>query len=556
MMETFIQVRQAGNLSCGAQLLCYRLVWFVRCWFYHFDTSLHESILAMIIGMLEPSHGSDVVVLMETVQLIETALDQGFQSDMLATRLIELMQGIARVATSLEDGDLQGTVVKVISKLIITMDAHLVPMLEQLTMLFVSLWDQSEQSSPIRPALLDALTQMVKATSSSGGISLEIQSMLLPIVAYALSGLEESTADYLSKEGVLLWLTILRNSHTGYTDGLDEVLPIALDGLFNRQGLSDGEITHLCNIMRVCESYAIIGGKDCLMKHATIFHQVFTKLIGEVAPKAVSFVMRPFEAFFLTCAPEIIMFLEQSELLVAILKPCLAAMTNLPLLVHHLEKKKEMELAMIPHLTLIARIILVNPSSIMTGITSILQEIDFTEMKANGIDENIVVKELVGMMLDKFDQVGYSEAGMWRRRLWCLALLSLYPSQVAVYDGFSQVFHIASLVIAEQCSSEGKAEILTLPSLMLLGDEGKNNRHDLLSSFSLDDFDLINEYENSPRGADITGSEPALAPLVQSYTALLQQDCVLNNPLEATVEQTCNAMRDALGDEKFTSLIN
>ena len=58
----------------GCQILRMRLVWLLRCWFYHFEEEHHEQILQLIAAMLDPAHGSDKVVLLETVKLGEVVL--------------------------------------------------------------------------------------------------------------------------------------------------------------------------------------------------------------------------------------------------------------------------------------------------------------------------------------------------------------------------------------------------------------------------------------------------------------------------------------------------
>lgn len=46
----------------------------------------------------------------------------------------------------------------------------------------------------------------------------------------------------------------------------------------------------------------------------------------------------------------------------------------------------------------------------------------------------------VGQMTGLFDSAGYSAAGVWRRRLWAMALLKLLPSANSGVKNLDQVF--------------------------------------------------------------------------------------------------------------------
>jgi hypothetical protein len=57
---------------------------------------------------------------------------------------------------------------------------------------------------------------------------------------------------------------------------------------------------------------------------------------------------------------------------------------------------------------------------------------------------------------------------MWRKRLWCLALLSVYPVQdMTILQWFPEVIHVVDNVICEEISEEGQARVTSMASSML-----------------------------------------------------------------------------------------
>jgi hypothetical protein len=139
----------------------------------------------------------------------------------------------------------------------------------------------------------------------------------------------------------------------------------------------------------------------------------------QVAARAVPYVLRPLEAFFLSCPQDTAHFLIQSGLILPILYPCLAAVAAVKEM-KVLEAYEEADVAVVSYLSVVARLALYGPqfltqavqaiiSSPVLGPTFNLNSKDSNEAVA--VQENIL-QMLIRLMIDKFDSVAYSSSGI------------------------------------------------------------------------------------------------------------------------------------------------
>jgi hypothetical protein len=231
-----------------------------------------------------------------------------------------------------------------------------------------------------------------------------------------------------------------------YTEALNELFKNSVNVLFEC-GLVGQEEDALEEIMMVIESYAIAGRALCLSSCANSIQTAFSRTIGQVAAKAVPYVIRPLEAFFLSCPQETALFLIQSGLILSILYPCLASVPAVKEM-KVLEAHEEADVAVVSYLSIVARLALYDPQFLTQAIQAIITSPvlgPVFNLSSNDSNEAIAVREnilqmLIRLMIDKFDSVAYSSSGAWRRKLWALALLSLCThASTVILEWFPEV---------------------------------------------------------------------------------------------------------------------
>jgi hypothetical protein len=217
-----------------------------------------------------------------------------------------------------------------------------------------------------------------------------LHSAALPLIAYATCGTQESS--FLSKEGIRLWLEVVRNlpvntppaststSSTSsssasflstfppssstptptpatptvyYSPDLNNLLNRSVPTIFDC-GLVGEDEEDVKQILLVLEAHAIAGGAGCLHHCEAALLHAFSRTLCQVAPRVVGTVVRPLEAFFITCPREISLCLARSGLLGTLLRPLCAA---LPALGAAMEADKEADIARIYYLSVVARMV-------------------------------------------------------------------------------------------------------------------------------------------------------------------------------------------------------
>jgi hypothetical protein len=75
----------------------------------------------------------------------------------------------------------------------------------------------------------------------------------------------------------------------------------------------------------------------------------------------------------------------------------------------------ELDVALLSYLSVCARLLIVAPAILQQATVAVSPD-----------DGGLLLRGLVRLMLDKFDAVGYSSSGMWRRKLWSIAVMAMY----------------------------------------------------------------------------------------------------------------------------------
>jgi hypothetical protein len=147
------------------------------------------------------------------------------------------------------------------------------------------------------------------------------------------------------------------------------------------------------------------------------------------------------------------------------------------------------------------------------------------------LEPSELLKATLRLFFDKFDAVGYCTSGMWRRKLWCLALLSLYPHVDLAREWFPEVCDKAMDVLSEEASEEGKRR----KGRLVLAISG--NFDDMDHVFAGDDSDVDSERGNDLNKA-ATGFEGAQQEsIVVAFERLLLSDIVMATDVKAVLDE-------------------
>ena len=194
----------------------------------------------------------------------------------------------------------------------------------------------------------------------------------------------------------------------------------------------------------VIEGHAIAGGARCLQRCEQAIIHAFRRTFCQVTARAVGSVLRPVEAFFVTCPAEMTQCLSRSGLLCTLLRPCLAAAPALALV---FPADKEQDVALVSYLSVVARLVVLGASAVLTeAIGSILTSLATgaaggglgqqgqegqggqqamealmrsvppeVRSTTSAVDQQAIVmwmfRTLLRLLIDHFDAVGSSPAG-------------------------------------------------------------------------------------------------------------------------------------------------
>ncbi|CAM9142304.1 unnamed protein product [Choristocarpus tenellus] len=144
-----------------------------------------------------------------------------------------------------------------------------------------------------------------------------------------------------------------------------------------------------------------------------------------------------------------------------------------------------------------------------------------------------VIGELVGQMSSLFDSAGYNAAGVLRRRLWSVALLTLLPSlnrDVLVH--MDQVVNICVDVLTEERNGNGKDLGETLTRIVK-GEDDSNGEGEVIQS-----------------------SHTPLPPLLEARLKQeLQGDVAGTMDMRSTVRQSMERLRSTIGDSMWEEVM-
>ena len=150
---------------------------------------------------------------------------------------------------------------------------------------------------------------------------------------------------------------------------------------------------------------------------------------------------------------------------------------------------------------------------------------------------------------------------MWRRRLWLLALLTLYPTtDIELLQWFGEIVNIATDVLSEDAADEGQARARSIIDCMVSCD----NDEDMIAwdNASRDnDDDAVDHTDNGPQfvssAIEEIDTDNTKEPVVNAFAALMARDCVGQIDINSLMKEKMQSLRVVSGsDEAFQSFLD
>ena len=153
-------------------------------------------------------------------------------------------------------------------------------------------------------------------------------------------------------------------------------------------------------------------------------------------------------------------------------------------------------------------------------------------------DADMILFGWLRLLVDKFDSVGYSTGGSWRRRLWVFALLSLYPIQdAAIVDMFPEVINIAIDVINEEREGAVNHEASKIVDLLISKEEDMSGWNDASSASATDNL-----------ATDTTGEKESI---FYAYVPYITNDAVTGVSVFEVAKEKLRVMNELFQGTNF-----
>jgi hypothetical protein len=340
---------------------------------------------------------------------------------------------------------------------------------------------------------------------------LNVTSSLIVVACHTAGNLHSSndrigSNGFLVRGGVALWLSVMRNLteelYVCHKRELQQLFCSCLEGLhianaetfaggiennFGRcnDKTSDGwnlftetdssEI--LTDLFLVVEAYALLGGElDNLLSDVhcrAALTALYAQTLGKVEPKLVQFVVRPLRALLISTPIHAGKYFHESGLL-----PCILRITNASVncskMQQLLAEYKESDLALLGYLTLVAELLLINPSALQASFdefrTYVYSTLHSMNLQVNQqcLTNTIVLHEIVQLMFKLLDALLYYPAPKATSKIWCLALLSLLPPTVVENKLFIPPVDLANCPFALKDSYSNEHVCVVSRTMMML----------------------------------------------------------------------------------------
>ena len=268
------------------------------------------------------------------------------------------------------------------------------------------IWSNAvEQNALLKKDVLAILSSLVQAVGS--GASAQLHPVAVPMIDTALDPALSEQNLFLVEEALGLWLAIVRLA-PAYTDVLGSLF-------FRATHLLAQDLDHLKVLMLITEGYILLGCSPFLCSHSVTLQHVLVSVVGKVRPRGTACIMVVLEALLRGYPTEGGQLLKQAGVLRTMLEACAAT--------HAEVDGNDPDRVITLYLTTLARCLLAVPN-ILDAHLPIL------EVKGNS---SFGANEFMHLFWKLFNYEGSGTFDLSRRKLWLLAMLSLFPPTESIY---------------------------------------------------------------------------------------------------------------------------
>jgi hypothetical protein len=552
LMAALLRDPSAGSIN-GVQLLRQRFLWMTRALGHFLNEGGLRTLIAATASTMDPAQNSDVVVRMEAVLVLRNVTQlECFRPDMMSEGLVRLLESLCAFTMELEESEQRADVVTVIADIVHTMGTKLVPVLGAVAQHLGSLWSGDDDSSPLRPTILDTLRLMVIA---SGGDSHRLHHVVVPLIGFCMQPAAnltkvaaeggdamEAELSFLFSDGLSLWLAVMRNA-TAYSPEFGELyrqcIPLAFGSdITSGTSLdilnSDPEFGDLRNIMLLTEAYVMQGGAAFLADCGGVLELCLRKTFGNVRARDVPYLMRPLEAALLACRADGSRFIASSGILPMLLRVCCASATSVVHVQAAFRDDVHDDLTVACYASVVARCLLVDAGAVESACSALASE--------KGLhDAAHILMAFLRVLLDKTDSLGSLTGSLVRRKTWCMAILSRLPSPTAqVTQLLPEVMYMAAGVVQEEATDAAAAGVAGTIAAMVSSDPAGGQGGEYFSDGG-----------NKPAEAGDPGPEQ----VVLKFLGLMKLDGPSVASLRDYAAAQTEAVRLAVGDAALAQLL-
>lgn len=423
----------AGSIR-GLPVLRYRIVWLVSCWLAQLSTDIRPLLYDTLVNpsAFFQQQNTDAALKLRVVQTLESMVtDWGFEPDAFAPFLPRALECLFSFFPQTDESESKMKVLGCLEAVVQACSAHAVAFSEQISAPLPALWmADSDASNLVRGKILQLLATLVGCVAEqqaaapelvaaqSAGVQ-KLVEMCLQVVRFA-TDVSNPDEVFLMESGLEVWSAALAVS-TVYTE--------ALHVLFgNLVRLMKRDYEHVKLALRIMKQYLRLGGVQFWQTYHQSVAELLLDVLGNVKAEA---------GVQLARAQELVVTLFPSEQ-VAVCAPVLTRMVEACVAFARKDVDRESEMVVVGYLSVLARLA--------------AQHAEFAVVHVLKSDPAVLGDVVVELMLVKFFSVGSSSLGLWRRKVWALALCTLLPvlSEQHVEKSTGQILELVAEVLDDE----------------------------------------------------------------------------------------------------------
>uniref|UniRef100_A0A2P2HZB5 Importin-11-like n=1 Tax=Hirondellea gigas TaxID=1518452 RepID=A0A2P2HZB5_9CRUS len=280
------------------RILRRRVIWLIGQWTdVRFDPKNRPLLYEACIHLL--TNDPDFVVRYYTALTLKTAIDDfEFDRKCFMPYLTTVFALLFKLLTEARECDVKMQVLNVMSVMIEVIGSDIKGSAAPLIQFLPQLWDNNEQHSLLRCAILNTLTHVVNGMGSD---CVNLQSFLLRVLNVSTDNKQDGHV-YLIEDGLQLWLSVLENtpnySNRSTTSAEHEQL---LQLYKNILPVLDSSTEHMQSVTQITIAYVMLCPQPFLQRYGRELLDILGRQVNDLKSEALVLVLRILEVIIRTC---------------------------------------------------------------------------------------------------------------------------------------------------------------------------------------------------------------------------------------------------------------